>query len=531
MTSLSRFLTALAVVLLTGCAAPPPSPPAEPMADAAPLVPDVYSGVLAPLAAGDVPGRGRVASLAPPQDLWERIRMGFAMPDLQGALVADRERWYTKRPEAMQRMAQRSRKYIFHIVEEIERRGMPMELALLPYVESAFNPVAVSSAKAAGIWQFMPATGNHFSLKQNAFRDDRRDVLASTRAALDYLQMLHRAFGDWHLALAAYNWGQGNVSKAQRASRKAGKGDRYGDLKLPRETQLYVPKLQALKNIVLNPQAFGTELPDIPNHPYFQVVDIDRDIDTELVARLADIRLEDFQTLNPSLNKPVILAAGTPHILLPWDNAGIFRRNLQAYNQGRTASWTVWVAPHTMSVAEAAKRTGMEEGELRRANHIPPRVQIKAGAALMVPRSEAHTQDVPVRIADSAYLLVAPESVPGMRRSSVKVRAGDTLSRVARRHRVSVANLARWNGLKSTARLRAGQSLHIYTPVRVKAGSPRAASAPDRTKTRATKAGSAKQTTPRTATPKARSRGSAKKAAGRPVPKRRAKGQSGKPAS
>lgn len=474
-----------ALVALAGCVS---LPTATPSADSAPTstatVPDtpaptpaarfisdpiseLYTGELAPLDAGTELASTRVASLSAPDDLWDRIRRGFAMPDLRTPHVQEREQWYARRPEYFARMTQRSRKYIFHIVEELERRGMPTELALLPYIESAFNPVAVSSAKAAGIWQFMPATGNYFDLKQNAFRDDRRDVLASTRAALDYLQRLHRMFGDWHLALAAYNWGEGNVLKAIRRNQKNGKGTAYTDLKMPNETRLYVPKLQAMKNIIARPEAFNAELPDIPNHPYFQVVELDRDIDTALAARLADVRLEDFHTLNPSLNKPVILAAGTPRILLPWDNAHIFVRNLQAYDQGQFASWTVWIAPHTMSVAEAAQRTGMPETELRRANNIPPRMRIKAGAALMVPRTDKHTQDVSEKIADHAYLLVTPESVPGMRRTTVRAKAGDTVSTLARRHKISATNLARWNSLTPSSKLRTGATLQVYTPVRV----------------------------------------------------------------
>src|SRR6185295_5196275 len=233
---------------------------------------------LQPITASEAASRG-VAQLQPPADLWERIRRGFAMPDLESDLVRQQEQWYATRPDYIQRMTERSSKYLFHIVEELERRNMPTELALLPFIESAFNPQAVSSAKAAGMWQFMPATGTYFDLKQNVFRDDRRDVLASTRAALDYLQKLYGMFGDWHLALAAYNWGEGSVGRAIARNQKAGLGTRYEDLNMPAETRLYVPKLQAVKNIVANPQAFNTELPLIENHPYFQQVLITRDID------------------------------------------------------------------------------------------------------------------------------------------------------------------------------------------------------------------------------------------------------------
>ncbi len=353
---------------------------------------------------------GVVVPLAPPADLWERIRRGYAMPDLDNPLVHDRERWYSSRPDYILRMTERSRKYMFHIVEELELRGMPTELALLPFVESAFNPQAVSSAKAAGMWQFMPATGRTFELKQNAFRDDRRDVLASTRAALDYLQKLYGLFGDWQLALASYNWGEGSVGRAIAKNQRAGLGTGYTDLTMPMETRFYVPKLQAIKNIVANPQVFNSSLPQIGNHPYFQTVDITRDIDVALAAKLAEVALEDFKALNPSANRPVILAAGTPQILLPWDNATIFQNNLQAYGGGRLASWTVWLAPTTMRPAEAAKRVGMSEAQLRSVNNIPARVLIKAGSSLLVPRSARFEVDVTVQVANNGQLSLASEA-------------------------------------------------------------------------------------------------------------------------
>jgi membrane-bound lytic murein transglycosylase D len=361
---------------------------------------------------------GVVVPMAPPADLWERIRRGYAMPDLENPLVHDRERWYSHRPDYILRMTERSRKYIFHIVEELELRGMPTELALLPFVESAFNPQAVSSAKAAGMWQFMPATGKTFELKQNAFRDDRRDVLASTRAALDYLQKLHGMFGDWQLALAAYNWGEGSVGRAIAKNQRAGLGTSYSDLTMPMETRFYVPKLQAIKNIVASPQAFNSSLPQIGNHPYFQTVDITRDIDVALAAKLAEVALADFKALNPSANRPVILAAGTPQILLPWDNAVIFQNNLQAYGGGRLASWTVWLAPATMRAADAAKRVGINEALLRSVNNIPPRMLIKAGSSLLVPRSAHYELDVALQVADHGQLSLASEP------SAIKAKKG-----------------------------------------------------------------------------------------------------------
>ena len=314
-------------------------------------------------------------------DLWDRVRRGFRMPDLETELARDRTQWYASQPDYFMRMTERGSRYLFHIVEEVERRKMPTEMALLPFIESAFNPQAMSSAKASGMWQFMPSTGKHYSLKQNVFRDDRRDVLASTRAALDYLQKLHGMFGDWHLALAAYNWGEGSVSRAIAKNRKAGLPTDYTSLKMPRETQYYVPKLQAIKNLVAKPEAYGLALPAAANHPYFLSVPIERDMDVDLAARLSGMTLDDFKALNPQMNKPVILAAGTAQVLLPYDNANLFVRRLPLH-RGPLASWTAWVAPKTVRPAEAAKQVGMSEEQLREVNRIPPRMLVQAGVYL-----------------------------------------------------------------------------------------------------------------------------------------------------
>jgi membrane-bound lytic murein transglycosylase D len=387
------------------------------------------------------------------------------MPDLQVDLVQDREQYYAQRPDYIQRMTERSSKYLFHIVEEIERRGMPTELALLPFIESAFNPQAVSSARASGMWQFMPRTGKDFDLKQNAFRDDRRDVLASTRAALDYLQKLHGMFGDWHLALAAYNWGEGNVSRALARNQRSGAPLTYTELRMPAETRLYVPKLQAMKNMVAYPQALGVNLPSIPNHPYFQTVPLPQDMDVALIARLAEVSLEDFKALNPSAHRPVMLAGGTPQILLPWDNAEIFQRNMQDY-EGRLASWTVWVAQKNMKVADAAKRYQMSEEEFRQINKIPPRMLIKAGSALLVPRMSNQHDDVSAKLADNGQLNLAPEVA--MRKHIVKARKNDSLVLVAKRYKVSADQVAQWNGLSINSVLRPGQKLSLMLPAKPK---------------------------------------------------------------
>ena len=507
------FLTGLGVVWLAGCAVTTPlplepaptetSPPVslrqQPAQTVLPtltlpaqMVPTVSVAstttaipqVQAPLAdtAGLLPimmadaGSLAVTSLHAPTDLWDRIRRGYSMPNLASDLVRDREQWYSARPDYLLRMTERSRKYLFHIVEELERRNMPTELALLPFIESAFNPQAVSSAKATGMWQFMPATGKQYELKQNVFRDDRRDVLASTRAALDYLQKLYGLFGDWHLALAAYNWGEGNVGRAIAKNQQAGQAGRYTDLGMPMETRFYVPKLQAIKNMVADPAAFGSQLPPIQNHPFFQSVDIKRDIDVALAARLAEVSLDDFKALNPSLNQPVILAAGVPQILLPWDNALTFRSNLAAHGESRLASWTVWMAPATMRPADAARRVGMNEAELRRVNNIPPRMVIRAGSSLLVPRANKVETDVAVHLADHGQLSLGPEVT--LQRSLVKAGKNDSVATLAKRYRVSPAALAGWNKVSASASFKTGQAVVLYLPGSNQAGSaPKTASA------------------------------------------------------
>ncbi|MDH3210332.1 MAG: transglycosylase SLT domain-containing protein [Burkholderiaceae bacterium] len=401
-----------------------------------------------------------------PGDLWARLRRGFAMPGLDNRLVREHERWYARRPEYVARMTERAGRYLFHIVEEIERRAMPTELALLPFIESAFNPKAVSRSKASGMWQFMAATGREFSLKQNVFRDDRRDVLASTSAALDYLSRLHSQFGDWRLALAAYNWGEGNVQRAIKRCRRAGKPATYGNLKLPRETRHYVPKLQAIKNLVSDPERFGLSLPELADHPYFLSVPIDRDIDVDLAARFSDVSIEEFKALNPQMNKPVILAAGTPQVLLPYDNANQFAHRM-AMHRGVFASWTAWVAPKTMRLSDVAKRVGMSVTALRKVNRIPRNMRVRAGSTLLVPRSVDRKADVSERIAENGKMVLTPER-RRLRRLVIKARKGDSVAKVARRHGVSASRVAKWNKVRTKTTFTAGQKVVIYTRAKPK---------------------------------------------------------------
>jgi membrane-bound lytic murein transglycosylase D len=325
---------------------------------------------------------------APYSDLWDRIRDGFEFSDSTSPLVIKHVRYYSSRPDYVDRMMSRSSRYLFYIVEEVERRKMPMELALLPFIESAFNPEAFSRAKASGMWQFMPATGRDFKLTQNIFRDERRDVIQSTDAALDYLQRLHKMFGDWELALAAYNWGEGNVSKAIKRNQAKKLPTNYASLKMPDETRNYVPKLLAIKNIVANPESYGLTLPTLENHPYFVIVTTEKDIDVDLAAQFARMTVDEFKAMNPSFNKPVILGASEPQILLPFGRAESFQENLLQYT-GRLSSWT--------AIRDA--------NQVRQINNIPKGMRIKAGSTVLIPRG-GKVGDVAEHLANNAGKLM-----------------------------------------------------------------------------------------------------------------------------
>ena len=458
------------LLLAAGCATAPLPEPEAPVVASPVALPEpapVPEAAEAPVVTGPLQARTR---LDPDQDaersdLWLRVRSGYAMADLDGELVRKWEQWYARDPAYVQRMVERGGRYLFHIVEEVQRRGMPTELALLPFTESAFNPQAMSRTRASGMWQFMPATGKDYALRQNIFRDDRRDVLASTRAALDLLQRLYGQFNDWPLALAAYNWGPGNVSKAIERNRRAGLPTDYLSLapRMPLETREYVPKLQAVKNIIGHPEAYALTLPPLENHPFFLSVPIERDIDVALAAHLAGLSVDEFQQLNPQMNKPVILAAGTPHVLLPYDNANRFLQRIGEHH-GPMASWTAWVAPKTLKPAEAARLTGMNEVLLREVNVIPPRMLVKVGSTLLVPRAPQTTGDVSGHIAENAVMTLAPEARP-LRRVAFKAgRKGDSVAAVARRYRVPAAQVAQWNGVSPQARFKPGQAVVVMLP-------------------------------------------------------------------
>jgi membrane-bound lytic murein transglycosylase D len=395
-------------------------------------------------------------------DLWSRIRRGFQIPDLKNDLVDMQANWYAQRPDYVQRMTERSQKYLYYIVEELESRHMPTELALLPFIESAYNPQALSVAKAAGMWQFVPGTGRTYNLKQNMWQDERRDVLASTGAALDYLSRLHDMFGDWYLALAAYNWGEGNVQRAIARNQAAGLPTDYESLRMPNETRNYVPKLQAVKNIVVNPQAYGLTLPEIPNHPYFVTVTTSHDIDVDVAAKLANMTTDEFRALNPSFKKPVIVGATQPQILLPFDNASAFEHNLKAYD-GQLSSWTTYTVTERMRPQALAEKIGVDAQTLMSVNKIPAGMRLKPGSTLVVPRADDDDEDISADVAESAVLAMEPD-VPDTRKMLIRVRRKQAMAAIAARYGVSVGQLKAWNKTHRSEAM-PGQVIVLHVPV------------------------------------------------------------------
>jgi len=380
------------VAQASGPAAPSqaePSPPAGAAAAKAVPAPTAAPARTDPLASLPAPTGRPPQAEAPVGNLWDRIRAGFAMPPLNSRLVAEKERFYLERPDYLQRMFARGSRYLFHIVEELEKRGMPTELALLPFVESAMNPVALSHAQAAGLWQFIPSTGRAYNLQQDWWVDNRRDVVKSTEAALDYLQKIYAMHGnDWFLALASYNWGEGAVARAVRRNQARGLPTDYLSLQMPAETRNYVPKLMALKNILLRANELGVALPDLPNRPYFVTIEKTRPIDLKLAAQFAGMTVDEFVALNPAHNRPVIAASRNNEIKLPADRIDAFMAAVERHGQANRA-FATW-QPHTLKPGETletlAQRGGIAVAELRDANDLRAGQRILPGTRILAPQ-------------------------------------------------------------------------------------------------------------------------------------------------
>ncbi len=382
-------------------------------------------------------------------------RRGFAIPDLDSRLVEQHTAYYAARPEYLQRVFDRSRLYLYHIVEEIEKRGLPTELALLPMVESAFNPMAYSRSHASGLWQFIPGTGRRYELKQNWWYDGRRDIVDSTTAALDYLTYLYELHGDWQLALASYNWGENAVARAIAKNRAAGKPTDYEHLKMPAETRNYLPKLQAMKNIIANPEPFGVRLEPIPNEPYFATYTRLVDIDVQLAAKLAEMPVEEFIALNPGFSRPLIRASVTPRIVLPADKVDVFHENLEKLDEQSLVSWKTYYPKKGETLEAIAKKHGMTVGQLKEVNGISARSR-NVPSLIVVPAS--------TRAAVAMHklpIMYAPPIPITYRKIFYTVKPGESLASIARRYGVTFDDMKRWNpkgavvGQKVTMEVRA----------------------------------------------------------------------------
>ncbi|MGD8497711.1 MAG: LysM peptidoglycan-binding domain-containing protein [Chromatiales bacterium] len=406
------------------------------------------------------PGTGAAAIDA---DIWVRARQGFNLADHSDhPRVQQHIDWHRCNHDFLQRVTARAEPFLHFILERIEAQGLPSELLLLPVIESAYLPYAYSHGRAAGLWQFIPSTGRLYGLKQNWWYDGRRDVLASTDAALRYLARLHKTFdGDWLLALAAYNAGQGNVRKAIRRNQRKGKPTDFWHLKLPTETRHYVPKLLAVAAIVQDPELYGIDLWPVPDEPYLTVVKFDSQIDMAIAAELAGLELEELYLLNPAFNRWATDPKGPHRLLLPATSAEPFRTGLASLPRKQRVTWVRHEIRSGESLGTIARRYGTTISVLKRSNQLRG-TMIRAGDHLLVPTSSRSKTAYSLSASERR---VATQSRPqGARKHLHVVRSGDTFWDLAQRYQVSVRQLARWNGMAPGDILRPGDRLVVWLP-------------------------------------------------------------------
>ena len=384
--------------------------------------------------------KNQIKKLDANSNIWMRINSGYKMKQKPSRRIRNFEKWYVKRPEYIQRMFERSEKYLFYVTNEVEKRNMPMEIALLPMIESAYNPIATSRKKAAGMWQFIPATGRIYGLKQNWWVDNRRNITESTNAALNYLEKLHKEFGTWELALAAYNAGEGRIKRAIKRNKRNKKRRDYYSLRIPRETKNYVPKLFAVKNIISNPKKYGLNLPDIKNKPYFESVTVNKNIDTQLIARLAEISVEEFQLLNPQYKRPIVKIANKPEkINLPYQNIHIFNYNFFDYKKP-LSNWETYKPKRKESVGQVAKKFGIDRKILIQVNRLERRKRFRRNSVILIPNKNAITTYFPTNINE----LYNYSSI-----IAHKIKSGETLSHISDSYNISVKDIKEFNELRS----------------------------------------------------------------------------------
>ncbi len=394
-------------------------------------------------------------------DIWSRLRAGFRLSDYDHQRNQAERNWYLRHPSYMTRVAERAAPYLHMVVEAVEERGMPMEIALLPVVESAFQPFAYSHGRAAGLWQFVPGTGKRFGLRQTWWYDGRRDVAESTRAALEYLEYLHGYFDDdWLLALAAYNSGEGTVRRAIRRNQQRGLPTDYWSLDLPQETKGYVPKLLAFASLVENPAAYNIEIPTLPDEPFLEQVEVGSQIDLDLAAELAGISVEDIYRYNPGFNRWATDPEGPHRLLVPGTSAETFRTNLAQYPSNERISWKRHRIAAGESLGTIAQRYHTTVALIRQVNDIRGNT-IRAGQTLIIPA--ARTDLSRYSLSASARLEQTQSRERDGTRVEYRVKAGDSFWGIARRFGVGVNQLAKWNGLAPRDTLRPGQLLVVWT--------------------------------------------------------------------
>lgn len=401
-----------------------------------------------------------------PPNFWAEVQAGFQLDhSIENRRLQVQRKWYARHPDYIDRVLERGAPYLFHIHKEVQTRGMPAELVLLPIVESAFDPFAYSHGRASGIWQFIPGTGKMFGLKQTWWYDGRRDIVAATRAALDYLSALNKQFdGDWLHALAAYNSGAGNVNKAIRYNKKRGKPTDFWNLRLPRETRAYVPKLIALAQIFDAPEKYGATLREIPYEENFVQVDTGSQIDLSQAADLAEMSLKDLYRYNPGFNRWATDPDGPHHLLIPVENAEIFRAGLEQLPPEQRVQWSRYTIKRGDSLITIAKRHNITVALLKDVNHLRDN-RIVAGKTLLIPKASGDMSDYTLSLEQR---LQQKKNQPrdGRAKSAYRVKRGDSFWTIAKQYGVSVRNLAKWNGMAPTDTLREGQDLVIWTQVK-----------------------------------------------------------------
>lgn len=389
------------------------------------------------------------------------MRLGFGLDLDQPHARVDAELKYLKRnPGYMPRISRRAERYLHYILEEAEKRQMPTEMALLPVVESAYDPFAYSFGRASGLWQFIPSTGKHFGLEQNWWYDGRRDVVASTEAALDYLQHYYERFGDWELALAAYNAGGGTVNKAIRKNRKAGKPTDFWSLQLPKETRNYVPKLLAVSKLVLDPEKYGTTLPKLENTAYFTKVDTGQQIDLAQAARLADTPLDQIYQLNPGFNRWATAPSGPHRLLIPVAKADQFKKALATLGPDERLEWVRYQVKAGDSLSIIAKKHHSTTALIQEVNQLSSN-KIRAGSTLLIPKPSGELAEYTLT-AKQRQLAKQQRARSGKQKRTHQVIPGENFWSLSKRYKVSVRDLAAWNSMAPTDTLRIGQHLVVW---------------------------------------------------------------------